>query len=223
MQKAAIFDYEGTLVSGYPGLGFVFHLAKNGLFDESAAAGIREIGKRYFNGAISYGDAVSQCLALYGGGFRGKRYSEIADCGGEFASDIELLPGTKELVGLMKTHGYMAVALSGSPAVLIERTGLGLDLIAATDLVVDDDICTGEVKEVVADKGAAVSRMAQEHGLALTESYGFGNGGNDAEWMESVLSPVAINPDDYLRHYASRNDWPIFENPEAALALETEL
>src|SRR4029453_9515939 len=58
-------------------------------------------------------------------------------------------------------------------------------------------------------KADGVREFADEHGLDLQRSYGYGNGDEDEAFLETVGKPRPLNPEAGLRRLARARDWPV--------------
>ena len=71
---------------------------------------------------------------------------------------------------------------------------------------------TGKVAGTPCFQEGKVTRLEQwlqETGYTLQDSWFYSDSHNDLPLLKRVTHPVAVNPDDSLRHYAGQKNWPI--------------
>jgi alcohol-forming fatty acyl-CoA reductase len=75
-----------------------------------------------------------------------------------------------------------------------------------------DGVLTGYLaKPPLVDEARAawLQGYADEHGVDLAASYGYGDSSSDLRWLEMLGHPTAINPDPDLSREAHRRRWTI--------------
>jgi HAD superfamily hydrolase (TIGR01490 family) len=85
---------------------------------------------------------------------------------------------------------------------------LGFDGAAGTVAAVEDGRYTGRVERLL-DKPAAVRELAARDGVDLAASTAYSDGVADLAFLESVGTPVAVNPDRALRRIARERGWQV--------------
>ncbi len=88
---------------------------------------------------------------------------------------------------------------------LVER--VGADALVGSELELQGGVATGKLLEPW--RGDRLDRYAQEHGINLHGSYGYGVDGADLPLLRAVGFPCAVNPDRKLRRVAEAERWPI--------------
>src|SRR5262249_52350371 len=71
---------------------------------------------------------------------------------------------------------------------------------------------TGKVKGPILwgrGKADAVRHFADSQGLNLAQSYGYGNGDEDVQFLELVGRPRPVNPGRELQRVAAERGWPV--------------
>jgi putative phosphoserine phosphatase/1-acylglycerol-3-phosphate O-acyltransferase len=89
---------------------------------------------------------------------------------------------------------------------------LGIEHVLCTKLEVVDGRMTGRVEGPVLwgrNKGDAVAAFAADAGIKLAESYGYANGDEDVEFLETVGLPHPLNPAPGLARVAAERGWPV--------------
>ncbi len=95
-----------------------------------------------------------------------------------------------------------ALALAGS----FRRHGV-IGLLCETD----DGVYTGRAVRTChgAGKAEAVRELAVQHAIDLARSTAYSDSASDLPLLETVGSPVAVNPDRALRRVADERGWPV--------------
>jgi putative phosphoserine phosphatase/1-acylglycerol-3-phosphate O-acyltransferase len=89
---------------------------------------------------------------------------------------------------------------------------LGIDHILCTKIDVVDGRLTGRLDGPVLwgrNKADAVAAFAAGSGIKLAESYGYANGDEDVEFLETVGRPRPLNPAPRLARVAADRGWPV--------------
>jgi putative phosphoserine phosphatase/1-acylglycerol-3-phosphate O-acyltransferase len=89
---------------------------------------------------------------------------------------------------------------------------LGIEHVLCTKIEVEDGSLTGRVAGPVLwgrNKADAVAAFAAHSGVKLAESYGYANGDEDVEFLESVGRPRPLNPAPGLARLAAERGWPV--------------
>jgi HAD superfamily hydrolase (TIGR01490 family) len=85
---------------------------------------------------------------------------------------------------------------------------LGFDGAAGTVAEVEDGRYTGRLGRVL-DKAEAVRELAARDGLDLASSTAYSDSASDLAFLETVGTPVAVNPDRALRRTARERGWQV--------------
>ena len=125
----------------------------------------------------------------------------------------------------LKKEGYMNLAISGSRQEEVElfakHHGFD-DWIGQTwHRSSDGARFTGEVTSTYKDKHLILESLVKKHNLTYEGSYGLGDTGNDVSMLETVETPIAINPNHSLLDEAKKRGWKIVvERKSIAYTLE---
>lgn len=120
---------------------------------------------------------------------------------------------------LVKAHlkaGHTVAIASSATRYQIEGLAeeYGIKHILASKLEVKRGVLTGQLSGDPAwgaNKAAAVKQFAKKQTIDLSQSYGYANGDEDIDFLNSVGRATAINPDRILRSEARLSDWPIID------------
>jgi HAD superfamily hydrolase (TIGR01490 family) len=120
-----------------------------------------------------------------------------------------------EAIRAIKAHreaGHRTVLVTGSIQTLAEPLAGLFDEVVGGHMHARDGILTGYLaKPPLVDEARAawVRRYADEHGIDLSKSYGYGDSHADLVWLELLGHPHAVNPDTQLQREAQRRHWKI--------------
>ncbi|MEO6534232.1 MAG: HAD-IB family hydrolase [Pseudolysinimonas sp.] len=120
-----------------------------------------------------------------------------------------------EAIRAIKAHrdaGHRTVLVTGSIETLAEPLAGLFDEVVGGHMHQKNGVLTGYLaKPPLVDEARAawVRRYAEEHGLDLAASYGYGDSHADLVWLELLGNPHAVNPDTQLAREAQRRNWKI--------------
>lgn len=111
-----------------------------------------------------------------------------------------------------RAAGHRTVLVTGSIDSLVAPLADLFDEVVASTMHERDGVLTGYLaKPPLVDEARAawLRQYADEHGLDLAGSYGYGDSHADLVWLELLGHPVAVNPDTPLAREAQRRRWAI--------------
>jgi alcohol-forming fatty acyl-CoA reductase len=129
--------------------------------------------------------------------------------------DTLLRHTSPDAIAAIRAHreaGHRTVLVTGSIGTLVAPLAELFDEVVASDMHTRDGVLTGFLDRppLVAEARAAwLQRYAAQHGLALGDSYGYGDSHADLGWLELLGHPHAVNPDPQLLREAQRRHWRI--------------
>jgi len=111
---------------------------------------------------------------------------------------ITLTPGAKTLVATMNRLSAITALVSGGFTFFTSRVAkaAGFQTAQANDLVIKNDVLTGEVAEPIlgrAAKQTALERLCAENGFALSDTLAVGDGANDLSMLGCAGLGVAFH------------------------------
>ncbi len=125
-----------------------------------------------------------------------------------------LLTSAKELVEKHRAQGDTLLVITATnrfiTTPIVEMYGIE-NLIATTPELIDDRY-TGEIIGVPCFQDGKVTLLntwLKQTGESLTGSYFYSDSFNDLPLLKLVDNPVAVDPDDKLRHFAKEHAWEI--------------
>lgn len=209
----AFFDVDGTLWAGFSAVAFFRERLVSGRMSPRELAGALLGTLSFALGRTGFSGFVSATTAVY----RGLAESVLEEVGREiFEKQLaaQIYPESRALVKAHQERGHTVALVSSATRYQVEPLArdLGVDLVACTELEVEDGVFTGRVVRPTcfgAGKAAAVERLAEEHGLDLDESYFYTDSRDDLPALEAVGRPRPLNPDRRLAQIGKDNGWPV--------------
>ena len=187
-KRLIVFDMDMTIVD----FEIINKLAGFAGVDEQ----VKAITERAMNGEMDFKESLRQRVRL----LKGMPESSLQ----EIASDLQLTPGSEELLHHLKQLGYKIALISGGftyfTDVLKER--LGFDYTFANELEIKDGVLTGEIRGDIIDaeaKGGIIYRLAEKENLSPDNIVAVGDGANDCLMIRNAGLGVAFNAKDVLK------------------------
>ncbi|WP_323793369.1 HAD-IB family hydrolase, partial [Nocardioides sp.] len=212
-EVGAFFDFDGTLIHGYSAaLYFRDRLASRSVGPQELLATLVEV----FN-MQQRGHDVTRLVGVGLGALRGQSLIELEEMGQQlFRSRIsgQLYPDARRLVRAHLRAGHTVALASSATRFQAQAAAedLGIEHLLVTEVEALDGIVTGHVDGPILwgpGKAEAVEGFAAQRGLDLSESYAYGNGGEDVFYLETVGRPRPLNADSTLTAAAAERGWPI--------------
>ncbi|SDN18936.1 phosphoserine phosphatase SerB [Vreelandella arcis] len=123
------------------------------------------------------------------------------------AAELPLMDGVERLMANLKRLGYRTAILSGGFTYFAEylQDKLGFDEIHANELVIENGIVTGEVREPIVDaerKAELLEQIALREGLTLDQTIAVGDGANDLKMLAKAGLGIAFRAKPMVRAQA---------------------
>jgi HAD superfamily hydrolase (TIGR01490 family) len=151
--------------------------------------------------------------------YRGLPVNEIRDLSVRCYLDVIRPRQFAQAAECVREHqeaGREVVLVTGSIDFIMEPLAqeLGIRSMVASKLVESDGHFTGELEGPPIgeeEKARRIREFAQEHGIDLENSYGYGDSIADLPMLQAVGKPAVVNPDAALAAEADRRGWPKLE------------
>jgi len=213
---AAFFDVDNTIIRG----GSAFHIARGlhrrGYLKNRTILRFAWQQAKYMvfgERATQFDQIRSEALSI----IKGWSVAEMISIGEEVYDEVislKIFPGTKGLLDAHLARGHEVWLITASPVEVGRIIARRLDATGALGTLAErsggyftggliGDLLKGEAK------AAAASRLAEERGLSLDDSFAYGDSTNDIPLLNSVGFPCAINPERRLRRHAKKRGWAI--------------
>jgi phosphoserine phosphatase len=187
-KRLIVFDMDMTIVD----FEIINKLASFVGVDEQVEA----ITERAMNGEMDFKESIRQRVRL----LKGTPASTLK----EIADNLQLTPGSEELIHHLKHMGYKIALISGGftyfTDVLKER--LGFDYTFANELEIEGGVLTGEIKGDIIDaeaKGRIIFRLAELERISPDNIVAVGDGANDCLMIKNAGLGVAFNAKEILK------------------------
>jgi phosphoserine phosphatase len=180
--RLIVMDVDSTLIQGEV---IEMLAAHAGCEDEVA-----RVTEQAMRGEIDFADSLRARVAL----LEGLDVSAID----QVYADLELAPGARTTVRVLKRLGYRFALVSGGFTQLTDRLAadLGIDFSMANELEVADGKLTGRVVGAIVDragKADALRRFAAEAEVPVSATIAIGDGANDLDMLNAAGLGIAFN------------------------------
>ncbi len=209
----AFFDFDGTLIDGYSAVAFFKDRLRR-----------REVNARQLLDAVvqtvnveARGQDVDRLMNLGVGSLAGQDEQAVLAMGERvFKSAIAstVFPEARALIAAHRRRGHTIVMASSATSFQVASAAedFGIDNVLCTQVEVVDGALTGRVLGPIlwgVNKAAAVEGFAEKNDVDLSQSFAYGNGGEDVYYLATVGHPRPLNPDGDLIKTAQERNWPI--------------
>ncbi|MSR16226.1 MAG: HAD family hydrolase [Methylococcaceae bacterium] len=125
-----------------------------------------------------------------------------------------LLNSAKELVEKHRALGHTLLVITATNRFITAPIGemYGIEYLIATTPEIIDERYTGKIVGVPCFQGGKVTLLKEwltQTGETLQGSYFYSDSHNDLPLLQLVDNPVAVNPDEKLRQFATEKGWDI--------------
>lgn len=210
----AIFDLDNTLLGGDSDHAWGEFLIAQQLVDPVQHQQKNdEFYRQYEQGGLDINAYLRFALAI----LKGKTPAELSELHQRFMCDFiapMILPKARELVEQHRLAGDTLMVITATNRFVTEPIvrEFGIDILLASDAEMNDGRYTGEPTGTPCFQEGKVTRLEQwllDHGETLAASHFYSDSHNDLPLLKKVEKPVAVDPDETLRQYASQAGWPV--------------
>ncbi len=209
----AFFDFDGTLIDGFSSKDFLEHRRRTGDLPAGEVARLLRAYVEVRQGRMEFDAFMRMGVRA----FRGTDERDLEDLARTLLTQSlggRVFAGAADLVRAHRAKGHtVVIATSALP---FQAAGLAAELdvehVLCTQLESRGGILTGRIDGPVVwgpGKAAAVRDFAASHDVDLAESFGYGNGEEDLDFLRSVGRPTPINPEPGLARVAEEEGWEV--------------
>ncbi|MGK2848598.1 MAG: HAD family hydrolase [Minisyncoccota bacterium] len=215
-KKIAVFDIDGTIFRKNLHFELINELVWMKVFPSEARSTLTEVYSSWLQHEGTYEEYRQALVALYAKHIKG------CDAQAVIRASQTLIPFhakrtyiyAENLIQKLRTEHFHIIAVSGSPAEVVEEYNnhyLKFDAVFGSVYARDNaDRYTGEAEfEPSRDKGEVVRRYIAKNNLTLHGSYGVGDTESDISFLRLVDYPIAFNPNQNLKSTADEAGWKI--------------
>lgn len=192
-RRLVCFDMDSTLIQAE----VIDELARrHGVYDEVSA-----VTERAMRGELDFQQSFRERMSK----LKGLDESVLA----EIAESLPLMDGLERLMRHLKRLGYRTAILSGGFTYFAHylQRRLGFDEVHANELLIENGVVTGEVREPIVDadrKAVLLKEIAEREGLRLEQTIAVGDGANDLKMLASAGLGIAFRAKPLVREQASQ-------------------
>ena len=212
-KTCAVFDFDGTIISGYSATAFLKDQIARGEISPADLVQLTQATTRFGIGSLGF----SALMAVHAQYLAGRSETDyIANSERLFRRAIAKLiyPEARQLIEAHRAAGHsIAIISSATPyQVLPAAKDLGIEHVYATDLVVEDGQFTGGVVQPTCfgiGKVHAAERFLAQQGGDLENCFFYSDSIDDIELLETAGRPVVLNGSRELKKTAREAGWPM--------------
>jgi putative phosphoserine phosphatase/1-acylglycerol-3-phosphate O-acyltransferase len=212
-QVAAIFDFDGTIISGYSATAFIREQVKRGDLSPSEFVEMMKAMTSFGLGNLGF----SGMMAINAQFMRGIEEASYEEMGEQlYQKQIARLiyPESRALIDAHLAAGHTVAIISSATPYQVEPAAddLGIEHVLCTHLEVKGGKFTGAVVRPTCfgqGKVDAAEALADEAGADLDNSFFYSDSSDDLLLLEHVGKPRALNPNTKLERIARDRRWPV--------------
>jgi HAD superfamily hydrolase (TIGR01490 family) len=214
-EVAAFFDFDGTLIDGYSAAAFMRDRARRNDISLGEAARLVQVGLGTRTGRADF----QKFMRVGVQAFRGHDLAYLEEIGERLLRGSLgglLYPEMLEVLDAHRRRGHTVVIATSALPFQVEPIAreLGIEHVLCTRLERLGDVLTGRVDGPILwgpGKAAAVRDFAATADIDLRQSYAYGNGDEDVDFLRAVGHARPVNPKPELARIAACEGWPIQE------------
>jgi putative phosphoserine phosphatase/1-acylglycerol-3-phosphate O-acyltransferase len=211
-QVCALFDFDGTIISGYSATVFLREQIRSGQLSAREVLEVFTAMAQFGLGNLGF----SALMAATGQLLRGIDEDAYRAVGEDlYRKQIARLvyPEARRLIAAHRARGHTVAIISSATPYQVEPAAKDLDIdeVMCTRLEVEDGHFTGAVERPTCfgqGKVDAAEGLAARVDGDLDHSFFYSDSTDDIQLLERVGNPVALNPSTKLRAVAHDRDWP---------------
>lgn len=210
---AAIFDFDGTIISGYSATVFIREQLKRGDLSKRNFVELMAAMTNFGLGNMGF-SAMMAINAQFMRGIDEETYNEVSE--ELYTKQIARLiyPESRSLIDAHIAKGHTVAIISSATPYQVNAAArdLNIDHVLCTHLEIEDGKFTGSVVSPTCfgeGKVTAAELLAAQEGSDLDQSFFYSDSTDDLQLLERVGLPRALNPSSKLERIARNNRWPV--------------
>jgi putative phosphoserine phosphatase/1-acylglycerol-3-phosphate O-acyltransferase len=210
---AAIFDFDGTIISGFSATSFVREQLKRGDLSKKDLVELVSAMTNFGLGNLGFSGMMA-INAQFMRGIEEQTYNEVGER--LYVEQIARLiyPESRALVNAHFAKGHTVAVISSATPYQVEPAAKDLDIehVMCTELEVKDGKFTGSIVSPTCfgqGKVTAAESLAARFDADLDQSFFYSDSTDDLLLLERVGLPRALNPSSKLERIARHRRWPI--------------
>ncbi|QIB65368.1 HAD-IB family hydrolase [Kineobactrum salinum] len=209
----AIFDFDGTVISGYSATAFLREQLRRGDLSARDLLELVQAMTSFRRGSLAF-SALMTVSTRFLGGIEEYSYTELGET--LYQNQIARLvyPESRALIAAHRARGHTVAIISSATIYQVAPAArdLGIEHVMCTCLEVEEGLFTGSVIQPTCfgqGKVDAAEQLARDQGVNLDASFFYSDSEDDLLLLERVGRPRALNPSRQLRGTARDRNWPV--------------
>ncbi len=208
-----IFDLDHTLVRGSSGRHFIVTAISEGVLPRSVLLSLPIVFLRYRLGRLKPAHINRELPQLRG--IRRDVLEEVAHLAYERSIAPALFPDAIAHIEALHRAGEETAIATSSVDIIVEPLAkrLGIDALISSSVEFDEDgRCTGRFLDLPTFGGTKQTKVLsflEERGIAPEACAFYSDSIYDLPLLESVGTPIVVNPDILLARHAKKSGWEI--------------
>jgi len=219
MLKAAIFDQDGVIVRGSPGLEMYLHEGKK----LSTYLDFMDVLKKYKTKKITYDEFAELAIPLFAKGFWDYDPTDVRNIAAAVIDTMKnQIEEVRRVVLELKKHGYITILLSAGPEECTHymATKIPFDYAQGFKIDYSKKSANGLLTPILGSAGKLrmLREIASKLGIDLSESLAVGDSVGDLGVLSAVGTPLVFfesaisSNDDELVKIAKKKGWNIIHS-----------
>ena len=210
----ALFDLDNTLLAGDSDYLWGCFLVEHSIVDgESYEAENQRFYDQYLAGSLD----IHEFLRFQLKPLAAHKRAQLEQWREQYLAekiDPVLLPAARTLLDKHRAQGDDLLIITATNRFITEPIArrYGINQLLATEPELVDGEYTGNVSGTPCFQTGKVERLQdwlQQHQRSLDDSWFYSDSHNDLPLLQAVTHPVAVDPDEQLKHHAQAQGWPI--------------
>ena len=212
-QVAAIFDFDGTVISGYSATVFIREQLRRGDLNAKELIELVQAMASFGLGSLGF-SAMMTVTAQFLRGIDEDSYHEFGETLYQDQIARRVYPESRALIDAHRAKGHTVAIISSATCYQVEPAArdLGISHVMCTALEVEDGKFTGGVVSPTCfgqGKVDAAEQLAATQGADLDQSFFYSDSQDDLLLLERVGYPRVLNPSGRLLGTARDRQWPV--------------